>query len=78
VPPFERSDEGLVYVFSEPTSGWQGGAKAQEIAASDGAANDIFGFSVSVGGGVIAAGSPGFPMGASGRTAPRMYLARNG
>jgi hypothetical protein len=61
--PFARSQEGLVYVFLEPGAGWQGGAKGQAVAASDGATNDIIGYSVSIGAGVIAAGGPGWPFG---------------
>lgn len=61
--PFAHSQEGLVYVFLEPSTGWQGGAKGQAVAASDGATNDIIGYSVSIDSGVIVAGAPGWPHG---------------
>lgn len=60
--PFEDSQQGLVYVFSEPASGWQG-AETQVVSAPDGAANEIIGYSVSLGGEVIVAGGPGWPHG---------------
>ncbi len=55
--PFARSSQGLVYLFSEPTGGWQSTSRAGEINASDGVANDNFGWSVAISG-VIAAGAP--------------------
>jgi FG-GAP repeat protein len=55
--PFQRMGQGFVYAFSEPSGGWQNGAQAKQIAASDGAANDYFGYSVAIGSGVIAAGA---------------------
>ena len=55
--PFQRMSQGFVYVFSEPSGGWQNGAQARQIAASDGAANDLFGYFVAISGGVIAAGA---------------------
>ncbi len=58
--PFARGSQGLVYVFQEPPGGWEGGAGGEVVAASDGAANNYFGYSVSFGG-VIAAGAPGWP-----------------
>jgi hypothetical protein len=61
--PFAHAGQGLVYVFSEPPGGWQSSAQAEEIAASDGSANNDFGFSVSIGGSVIAAGAFGWPAG---------------
>jgi hypothetical protein len=61
--PFERTGQGFVYVFSEPSGGWQDGAQAEQIAASDGSANNNFGYSVSIGGGVIAASAFGWPAG---------------
>jgi hypothetical protein len=61
--PFEHMGQGFVYVFSEPSGGWQDGAQAEQIAASDGSANNNFGYSVSIGGGVIAASAFGWPSG---------------
>jgi FG-GAP repeat len=57
--PLARANQGLVYLFSEPTGGWQSTSTAREIIASDGAANDDFGWSVAFSG-VIAAGAPEF------------------
>jgi hypothetical protein len=54
--PFARGNQGLVYLFSEPTGGWQTTSNAREINASDGAANDDFGYSVGISG-VIAVGA---------------------
>jgi len=61
--PFEHGVQGLAYLFSEPTGGWQSSSRAEAIAASDGTANDNFGYSVFIGDGVIAVGSPGWPRG---------------
>lgn len=65
--PFEHTGQGFVYVFSEPSGGWQNSAQAEQLAASDDSSNDYFGYSVAIGGGVIAAGgvesldiSPGY------------------
>jgi hypothetical protein len=61
--PFEHSVQGLAYVFRESSGGWQSSAQAEDIAASDGAPNNNFGYSVFLGGGIIAVGSPGWPRG---------------
>ncbi len=55
--PFEHTGQGFVYVFSEPSGGWQNSAQAEQLAASDDSSNDYFGYSVAIGGGVIAAGA---------------------
>jgi len=55
--PFEHMGQGFVYVFSEPSGGWQNSAQAEQLAASDDSSNDYFGYSVAIGGGVIAAGA---------------------
>ena len=55
--PFARASQGLVYLFSEPLGGWQSTSSARGISASDGGANDNFGWSVAISG-VIAAGAP--------------------
>ncbi len=60
--PSAKASQGLVYVFQEPPGGWESGAGGEVVAASDGAANNYFGYSVSFGG-VIAAGAPGWPHG---------------
>jgi len=48
------ADSGSVYVYDAPT-----GVLQHKLHAVDGAAGDQFGFSVAVGGGVIAVGAPG-------------------
>jgi hypothetical protein len=60
---YEHMAQGFVYVFSEPSGGWQDSTQAERIAASDGAANEFFGYSVSLSGGIIAAGANGWPGG---------------
>ncbi len=61
--PFEHSNQGFVYAFTEPAGGWQNGASAEEITAADGAADNNFGYSVDFGGGVIAVGAIQWPSG---------------
>jgi hypothetical protein len=54
-----RADQGAAYVFVKPAAGW--GAAVTETAkltASDGAAVDWFGYSVSIAGETIAVGAP--------------------
>ena len=51
-----NSDQGAAYVFTEPGSGWTQTAK---LTASDGAANDCFGYSVSISGNTVVVGAPG-------------------
>ena len=55
--PFQRMGQGFVYAFVEPSGGWQNGAQAKQIAASDGTDNDLFGYFVAISGGVIVAGA---------------------
>ena len=54
-------DNGSVYVFTMPSSGWTAMAAQTKLTASDGAAGDVFGSSVSVSGdgSIIAVGSIG-------------------
>jgi hypothetical protein len=52
--------QGAVYVFSNTGGGW---AQSAALTASDGAANDEFGYSVSVSGGTIAVGAPSHQVG---------------
>jgi hypothetical protein len=59
--PYEHTYQGFVYAFSEPSGGWQDGTQAEQIAAADGAANDYFGYSVSLSGGTITVGAVGWP-----------------
>jgi hypothetical protein len=48
---------GAAYVFTEPAKGWGNMTQTAKLTASDGEANNQFGFAVSVNGGTIAVGS---------------------
>jgi hypothetical protein len=50
-------DCGAAYVFVRPSGGWSTMAQTAKLTASDAAANDIFGGSVSVGGNTIVVGA---------------------
>ena len=52
---------GAAYVFSEPGPVWANMAQTAELTASDGAAGDGFGVSVSISGNTVAVGAPGSP-----------------
>ena len=49
---------GPVHVFFEPAGGWASGGETLELTASDGAANDQFGWSVAIDGDTVVAGAP--------------------
>ncbi len=49
---------GAAYVFIRPEGGWVNSTEAAKLTAGDGAAYDRFGFSVKLGDGVIAVGTP--------------------
>ena len=53
-----NSEQGAVYVFSEPAGGWKNAYQTAELTASDGAAGDHLGDSVSISGGSITVGAP--------------------
>jgi hypothetical protein len=57
-PVNANSAQGAVYVFTEPTTGWQNAIETAELTASDGAANDYLGTSVAISGSTIVAGAP--------------------
>ena len=50
--------QGAAYVFVKPPGGWKNMSSEDELTASDGAASDNLGVSVSVSGGTIVAGAP--------------------
>jgi hypothetical protein len=52
------SQQGAVYVFTQPTSGWVNATQTAELTASDGAGDARLGYSVSVTGTTITAGAP--------------------
>ena len=52
-------DSGSAYVFTEPTSGgWTTATETAKLTASDGAADDWFGFSVAMDGDTLVVGAP--------------------
>ena len=52
-----NSDQGAAYVFTEPGSGWTSMTQTAKLTASDGAANDYFGYSVSISGNTVVVGA---------------------
>ena len=51
--------QGLTYLFHKPKDGWKTTSQfAAKVTSADGAANDNFGFSVSLSGATVIAGSP--------------------
>jgi len=61
--PFQSNGDGSAYVFVKPASGWANGTQTAKLTATDVAANDNFGASVSISGSVAVVGSPYEPMG---------------
>jgi FG-GAP repeat len=53
-----NSGQGAAFSFLKPSTGWKNTSRALELTASDGAANDNLGVSVSIGGSTIVAGAP--------------------
>jgi hypothetical protein len=52
--------QGALYVFTEPASGWSNATEVAKLTASDGAASDELGSSVAISGDTIVAGSTSF------------------
>ncbi|MDX2361074.1 MAG: T9SS type A sorting domain-containing protein [Crocinitomicaceae bacterium] len=50
-------DDGVVYVFEKPVSGWVNMTETAELTASDAAAGDYLGWSVSISGDIIVTGA---------------------
>lgn len=50
--------QGSVYVFTKPPTGWKDATQTAELTASDGAENDQLGASVAIDGNTIVAGAP--------------------
>ena len=55
----QHIDQGSVYVFTMPATGWVDATENAELNASDGEANDSLGSSVAISGTTIVAGAPG-------------------
>ena len=54
----ENNFQGAAYVFTEPAGGWADATQTARLTASDGAANDQFGYSVAISGSAIVVGAP--------------------
>ena len=54
----EPSGNGVAYVFTEPVSGWANATQTATLTASDGAANDGFGSSVTISGNTVVIAAP--------------------
>ena len=52
-----NADQGAAYVFEMPASGWANMTQTDELTAADGAAKDLFGWSVAVSGNTVVAGA---------------------
>ncbi|HTW21320.1 MAG TPA: hypothetical protein VME70_14040 [Mycobacteriales bacterium] len=52
------SEQGAVYVFNEPSSGWTSKTQSAELTEKHGIADDWVGWSVGISGGTIVAGAP--------------------
>jgi uncharacterized protein (DUF2345 family) len=62
----KNSSQGAAYVFVKPSGGWSGNlTETAKLTASDGAAFDTFGWSVSVSGDTVVVGAPGADIGAN-------------
>jgi hypothetical protein len=53
-----NAEQGVVYVFSKPRSGWRNARQTAELSASDGRARDHFGWGVALAEHTIAVGAP--------------------
>jgi hypothetical protein len=52
------SDQGAVYVFEKPTSGWANMTQTAKLTAAHGVASTQLGYSVAISGSIIVAGAP--------------------
>jgi hypothetical protein len=59
----DGSNQGAVYIYTEPAGGWQNDTEAFKLTASDGAPSDLFGISVAVSGNTTAIGASGVSAG---------------
>ncbi len=63
--PSALSQQGIVYLFSEPSGGWENELGGVAISASDGAPNNAFGIALGVGGSALAVSASGWHNGSS-------------
>ena len=54
-----NSRQGAVYIFSKSAQGWASGNEMAKLTASDGAKDDLFGYSVSIKNDTVVTGAPG-------------------
>jgi hypothetical protein len=54
----KNAEQGAVYVFVRPSSGWANATQADELIAANGTTGDSFGRSVAISGNTIVAGAP--------------------
>jgi hypothetical protein len=66
---------GAAYVFAQSGSSW---SQTLELAATDGAAGDGFGYSLAISGGTIIAGAPGKTIGANTRQGASYVFTQSG
>ena len=76
--PYQSSGAGAAYVFVKPSGGWTSSTQTAKLNASDAAANDNFGYSVSLSGSVAVAGAPYEPMGGNNYGAAYVYVEPSG
>jgi hypothetical protein len=53
-----NSEQGAAYAFVKPATGWKNMTQTLKLTASDGAANDQFGYSIAVSGKTGVVGAP--------------------
>ncbi len=61
-----NSGQGAAYVFNEPAAGWADMPQTAKLTASDGAAYDSFGGSLSISGDTVVTGAEDATVGANG------------
>ncbi|HEX3823612.1 MAG TPA: hypothetical protein VHV79_04000 [Mycobacteriales bacterium] len=60
-----NNEQGAVYVFTRPASGWKNAMPTAELHVSDGQPNDRFGYSVAISGDTIVVGAPQHSVGST-------------
>ncbi len=69
-------EQGAVYVFVRPRTGWRNATQTAELTASDGAAQDFLGGAVAVSGDTIVAGASGHSDGTNARQGAAYVFVR--
>ena len=73
-----NGDQGAVYVFVKPATGWVKGIQTAKLTASDGSAGDEFGQSVAVSADTIAVGAPSADVGDPDQGATYVFVKPGG